>query len=232
MLRARVFLAEDTSQTCQLIASIELEDWKWTALQQTEISQLKAAHWHLYYLHLTRPDGPGWSETRRNIHPLLPQPINTSAVSLSHHPGKEGDHRHPDALCYRKASSWAKCSANKQRRCFYLVLTEETVSWPSAQVRRAWQALAREETWWGQERFPSSRLFCPLTLKQTDFFDHGGVTLIYLKVSGSRIQPNKLYQFMGFTYERKGSPDSRSLGLLWWPTVKVCILLCVPLVWW
>lgn len=126
----------------------------------------------------------------------------------------------------------AKCSANKQRWCFYLVLTEGTLSWPSVQVRRAWQALTREETWRGQERFPSSRRFCPLTLNQTDSFDRGGVTLIYLKVSGSRIQPNKLYQFMGFAYERKGSPDSRSLGLLWWPTVKVCILLCVPLVWW
>lgn len=35
---------------------------------------------------------------------------------------------------------------------------------------------------------------------------------------------------MGFAYEKKGSPDPQSLGLLWGLTVKVCFLLCVPLV--
>lgn len=75
---------------------------------------------------------------------------------------------------------------------------------PSVQVRRAWPAPSREETRWGQGRFPSSRLFCTLTVNQSDSFDLGGVTLIYLKVVGSRIQPNKLYQFYGVCVWEKG----------------------------
>lgn len=75
---------------------------------------------------------------------------------------------------------------------------------PSMQTRRAWQGPSRQETWWGQEKFLSSRLFCTLTLNQSDSFDLGQVSLIYLAVVGSRIQPNKLYPFYGVCVWEEG----------------------------
>ena len=69
--------------------------------------------------------GLGWSKAHWNIHPLLSQPTSGSTTRLSHHPGKGGDHTPPDALCCRKASSWARHSANQQQRqCILLVLIE------------------------------------------------------------------------------------------------------------
>lgn len=133
--------------------------------------------------------GLGWSEARAiSTHFLLPQPA--SAVHLSHCPGEEGAHTHSDALCCRKGNFSAKCSGNDRGNTF-------TLPWPG----RAWQAPSREETWWGQERFPASRLLCALTLNQSDL---SGVTLIYLEVVGSRIQSNKLHQFNGDHIWEKG----------------------------
>lgn len=75
----------------------------------------------------------------------------------------------------------------------------------------------------GQQRFPSSR---PFSAHQSDSFDLGGVTLIYLEEA----QPDKFRLVYGFVQERKGSSDLQSPGLLWGLTVKVCFLLCVLLV--
>lgn len=75
MLSERVFLAEGTGQTCQLIASIGLEDWKWAALQQTEISPLKQ-HTDIYISSVWHDltGSAGLKRCPRSIHPLPPSP--------------------------------------------------------------------------------------------------------------------------------------------------------------
>lgn len=81
----------------------------------------------------------------------------------------------------------------------------------------------------GSGEFPLLRsMLCFDTEPERPQWSH----LIYLEVVGRESTPINCINLMGIVYERKGSPSPRSPGLLWGLTVKVCFLLCVPLVWW
>lgn len=226
MLSACLFLAKGAGRTRQLIASIELEDWKWTALQQ------RSHHWNstltfiLALFDMTWRARLGWSHARAasTCFPL-PQPF---AICPSLCPGKEGDPTQPTAVSCRKGSSLAndtkpKVERWRSRKCCRM---HRQCSYASLTVGRL---TSSRRNLVGSGDFP---LLQAMLCFDTELKRPRWSYLIYLEVVGRESSPINCINLTGIIYERKGSPSPRSPGLLWGLTVKVCFLLCVPLVWW
>lgn len=163
-----------------------------------------------------------WLEQSLLQQPLLVQPSRHPALCLSHLPGKK------ESILVLFAVGGSVPGPNAQLmsggRAFSLFWLRGPCGrpWSPKQVRRAWQAPSREETWWGQQRFPSSRLFCT---DQRDSFDLGGVTLIYLKEMAEPSPINSIWFMALHSREREVRTCSPQGCFGGW--LSRCVFYCV-----
>lgn len=151
-----------------------------------------------------------------SLQPPCPVPSSPSWI--------KGHHTHAGALCCEEVSQFLGQMLGWRVEAGLVPCSDWgtlVADHGHQQVSRAWQAPSREERWWGQQRFPSSRLFC--TAQRS--FDLGGVTLIYLKDTAEPSPINSVWFMALPTREREVrtcSPQGYFGGWL-----SRCVFYCV-----